>query len=137
MGELYLANLPGMGQSRVLMRGYEHKRPKECLNLAKKSLWIIMEILTDHCRVNYYLGKLEISMLLSVDSVRRVRKPVLTFWDCVWYLVSRLRHLGEYLIPDSRLKHLEVGNTTQFLSVTRRAVVYRYNISSKRAQLFF
>ena len=59
--ELYWAGLPGMEQSRVLIGGYEPMRTKDCLNLTKKNLRIIVGILTGHCRLNYHLGKLGIS----------------------------------------------------------------------------
>lgn len=41
--ELYWENLPGMGQSGVLMVRYEPKHSIYCLNLTKKSLPITVE----------------------------------------------------------------------------------------------
>lgn len=40
--KLYWTNLAGMGQSGVLMEGYRPKRGKDCLNVTKKCLRIIL-----------------------------------------------------------------------------------------------
>lgn len=56
-----LRGLLGMEPLRVLKRKYEPKRSQECFNITKKSFMIIMGILTDHCILNQYLGKLRIS----------------------------------------------------------------------------
>lgn len=45
------ANLPVKEHSRVFMRGSKSKLSKDGLNLTKKSLRIIVTILTGYCRV--------------------------------------------------------------------------------------
>lgn len=55
--ELYRTNRPEREKSKVLVRGYKPKRSKYCLNLAKKSLGIIVLLVT----VNYHLRKQGIS----------------------------------------------------------------------------
>lgn len=52
--KLYWPNLIGMEQFRLFMGGYEPSR-KEYLSLTKKSLYIIVGILTGHYRLNYHL----------------------------------------------------------------------------------
>lgn len=46
----------------MLKGEYEHVRSKDCIKITKKSLGVIVGILTGHGRVNYHVGKLRISM---------------------------------------------------------------------------
>lgn len=102
---------------------YEPKRSRDCLNLAKKSVRIIVLVISD---------KLGISMdtvyrfwEMSDESSTHVlgQGPALVY--------SGFRHLGEYLISDGRLKHLEVVNIMKFLSVEGHTIINWYSIISK------
>lgn len=100
----------------MLIGGQEPKRSKDFLNLVKKSLWIIVGILNGHCSLNYHLGKLG----RSTDSACRFCEETdetsrHVQGQCPAFAQNRFRHLGEYLVPDARLKHLH--KTRKYLKI--------------------
>lgn len=97
-----------MQQVRVLMVGYETKRSNDWVNLTKKRLTIRVGISTGHCRLNYHLGKLGMSM----DTVCRFCEESDEAFTHVLgqsQVLVQSRHLGGYSIPDARMKHFELG----------------------------
>lgn len=71
---------------------------------------MIVRILTDHYRLNNHVGKLDVSTDTIYKFIYVLRK-------CPAFVQSSSRHLGEYLIPNAKSKHLEVGNINKFFSV--------------------
>lgn len=106
--ELHRANQPGMEQVRLLMEGYEPRRSKYCLVLTKKSLRVIVRILTGHCQ--HKISPEEVGDIYGHCMQNREESNKTAIHATGSALAqNRLRHMREHLISDAKLKCLEVG----------------------------
>ncbi|XP_063361824.1 uncharacterized protein LOC134650821 [Cydia amplana] len=110
----------GCRQSKMMIKGLDHRRTRYLLKLGKSSLRLLTGIITGHNTLNRHLKIMEISRDASCPHCGKEETSLHLLAECTMYAAPRYNTFGRDTLKEHELKDVELKDVLLFCRKTRR-----------------